>query len=129
MFQRRTDGIRQQILPKSIRIWDGTGQQTLARPARLKKILSTLADQFSHDLPTLLGSGALEGRFADFVQLSGKNLEARTRRYDEWRSNRLKHGVWPISTELQSGPGPDATVIDEAGKPRTGVTVAPQRHL
>jgi len=91
--------------------------------------LSTLADQFSHDLPTLLASGALEGSFADFVQLSGKNLEARTRGYNEWRSNRLKHGLWPFSTELKSGPGPEVTVIDESGKQRTGVNFASQDYL
>jgi len=91
--------------------------------------LSTLADQFSHDLPTLLASGALEGSFADFVQLSGKNLEARTRGYNEWRSNRLKHGLWPFSTELKSGPGPEVTVIDESGKQRTGVNFASYDYL
>jgi glycine C-acetyltransferase len=91
--------------------------------------LSTLADQFSHDLLALLGSGALEGSFADFVQLSGKNLEARTQRYNEWRSNRLKHGVWPFATALQSGPGPEVTVRDEAGKQRTGVNFASQDYL
>ena len=63
------------------------------------------------------------------MQLSGKNLEARTRRYNEWRSNRLKHGLWPFSTELKSGPGPEVTVIDESGKQRTGVNFASYDYL
>jgi glycine C-acetyltransferase len=91
--------------------------------------LSKLADEFSQDLRKLLASGALEGSFADFVQLSGKNLEERTRRYNEWRNNRLKHGLWPFSTELQSGPGPEVTVTDEAGKQRTGLNFASQDYL
>jgi hypothetical protein len=91
--------------------------------------LSTIADQFSHDLPKLLESGALVGSFADFVQLSGKNLEARTRRYDEWRRIRLKHGLWPFSTELRSGLGPEVTVIDESGEQRTGVNFASYDYL
>jgi glycine C-acetyltransferase len=92
-------------------------------------VLSTLDDQFSNDRRELLASGALEGSFADFVQLSGKNLEMRTRPYSEWRSNRLEHGLWPFSTELQSGPAPEVTVIDETGKQRTGVNFASYDYL
>ena len=102
---------------------------TLGRRARLKKTLSELADQFSHDLPKLLESGALEGSFADFAELSDKSLEVRAQRYCEWRNNRLKHGVWPFATALQSGPGPETTVIDEAGKERTGVNFASYDYL
>jgi glycine C-acetyltransferase len=91
--------------------------------------LSTLEDQFSNDLPKLFESGALEGSFADFVHLSGKNLAERTRPYSEWRNNRLEQGLWPFSTELQSGPGPEVTVIDEAGKQRIGVNFASQDYL
>jgi hypothetical protein len=105
------------------------GQETLNRPARLIPILSTLADHFSNEIRSLLSSGALEGSFADFVQLSGKNLEMRTRSYNEWRSNRLRHGLWPFSTELQSGPGPEVTVVDETGKQRTGVNFASYDYL
>jgi 7-keto-8-aminopelargonate synthetase-like enzyme len=91
--------------------------------------LSTLTDPFSDEIRDLLSSGALEGSFADFVQLSGKNLEMRTRPYSEWRSNRLGHGLWPFSTELQSGPGPEVTVTDETGKQRTGVNFASYDYL
>lgn len=91
--------------------------------------MSRLDDQFSNQHRELLASGALEGSFADFVQLSGKNLEMRTRPYSEWRSNRLKHGLWPFSTELQSGPAPEVTVIDETGKQRTGVNFASYDYL
>jgi len=91
--------------------------------------LNTLADQFNQDLRKLISSGALEGSFADFVQLSGKNLALRTRPYNEWRNNRLKHGLWPFSTELQSGPGPQVTVTDEAGQQRTGVNFASYDYL
>jgi 7-keto-8-aminopelargonate synthetase-like enzyme len=91
--------------------------------------LKTLADQFSNEHHKLLASGALEGSFADFVQLSGKNLEMRTRPYSEWRRNRLKHGLWPFSTELQSGPAPEVTVTDETGKQRTGVNFASYDYL
>ena len=92
-------------------------------------IASALVDRFTRDILKLISSGALEGSFADFVQLSGKNLEVRTRPYNEWRSNRLKHGLWPFSTELQSGPGPEVTVIDETGKQRTGVNFASYDYL
>jgi len=77
----------------------------------------------------LMKSGALEGSFADFVRLSGKNLEQRTQRYNEWRRNRIDHGVWTFSTELQGSPGPEACVIDEAGNKRTGVNFASQDYL
>ncbi len=63
------------------------------------------------------------------MQLEGKSLEVRAQRYCEWRSNRLKQGVWPFATALQSAPGPEATVIDEAGKERTGVNFASQDYL
>jgi 7-keto-8-aminopelargonate synthetase-like enzyme len=91
--------------------------------------LSTLADRFNDHLRKLIASGALEGSFADFVQLSGKDLAARTLAYNEWRSNRLKHGLWPFATELQSGPGPQVTVTDEAGLQRTGVNFASYDYL
>jgi 7-keto-8-aminopelargonate synthetase-like enzyme len=91
--------------------------------------VSALADRFIHDILKLIDSGALEGSFADFVQLSGKSLELRTRPYDEWRRNRMEQGVWPFSTQLQSTPGPVATVIDAAGTERTGVNFASQDYL
>ena len=104
-------------------------QSTLSPPPRLRNTLNTLTDQFNKDLRKLIESGALQGSFADFVQLSGKNLELRTRHYNEWRSRRLKYGVWPFSTELRSSPGPEATVMDETGKERTGVNLASQDYL
>ena len=91
--------------------------------------MSALGDRFTHDILKLIDSGALEGSFADFVRLSGKNLELRTQRYHEWRRNRLQQGVWPFSTELRSNPGPEATVIDEAREERTGVNFASQDYL
>jgi glycine C-acetyltransferase len=91
--------------------------------------VSALADQFTHDILKLIDSGALEGSFADFVQLSGKSLELRAQRYYDWRRNRIEQGVWPFSTELRSSPGPEATVIDEAGTERTGVNFASYDYL
>jgi glycine C-acetyltransferase len=91
--------------------------------------LSTPVDQFDYDIRKLIESGALEGSFADFARLSGKSLEFRTRPYFEWRRNRIEQGVWPFSTELRSNPGPEATVIDEARKERTGVNFASQDYL
>ena len=91
--------------------------------------MSALADRFTLDILKLIKSGALEGSFADFVRLSGKSLDLRTQRYHEWRRNRLEHGVWPFSTQLQSTPGPEATVIDEARQERTGVNFASQDYL
>jgi glycine C-acetyltransferase len=91
--------------------------------------VSALGDRFTHDILKLIDSGALEGSFADFVRLSGKNLDLRTQRYHEWRRNRLEQGVWPFSTQLQSTPGPEATVIDAAGTERTGVNFASYDYL
>jgi 7-keto-8-aminopelargonate synthetase-like enzyme len=91
--------------------------------------VSSLGDRFTHDILKLIDSGALEGSFADFVRLSGKNLDLRTQRYHEWRRNRLEQGVWPFSTQLQSTPGPEATVIDAAGTERTGVNFASYDYL
>ena len=91
--------------------------------------MSALSDRFTLDILKLIDSGALEGSFADFVRLSGKSLELRTQRYHEWRRNRIQQGVWPFSTELQCSPGPEASVIDEAGKERTGVNFASQDYL
>jgi glycine C-acetyltransferase len=91
--------------------------------------VSALADRFTHDILQLIDSGALEGSFADFVRPSGKSLELRAQRYYEWRKNRLEHGVWPFSTQLQSIPGPQATVTDEAGKERSGVNFASYDYL
>jgi glycine C-acetyltransferase len=91
--------------------------------------VSRLFNEFNQNLPRLIESGALKGSFADFVQSSGKNLELRAQRYAQWRSNRLKHGVWPFSMTLRSSPGPEATVIDEAGRQRTGVNFASQDYL
>ena len=91
--------------------------------------MSALGDRFTHDILKLIDSGALEGSFADFVRLSGKSLELRTQRYHEWRRNRLEQGVWPFSTQLQSTPGPEATVIDAAGTERTGVNFASYDYL
>jgi glycine C-acetyltransferase/8-amino-7-oxononanoate synthase len=90
---------------------------------------SALADRFTHDILKLMDSGALEGSFADFVRTSGKSLELRTERYHEWRRKRIEQGVWTFSTELQCSPGPEASVIDEAGKERTGVNFASQDYL
>src|SRR5580765_435231 len=95
----------------------------------MEESVSALADRFTHDILKLIDSGALEGSFADFVQLSGKSLELRTQPYYEWRRNRMERGVWPFSTELRSPPGPEATVIDESGKQRTGVNFASQDYL
>jgi len=91
--------------------------------------VSALGDRFTHDILKLIDSGALEGSFADFVRLSGKNLDLRTQGYHEWRRNRLEQGVWPFSTQLQSTPGPEATVIDAAGTERTGVNFASYDYL
>jgi glycine C-acetyltransferase len=91
--------------------------------------VSALADRLTHDVLQLIASGALEGSFADFVRVSGKNLEERSQRYHEWRRNRLTHGVWTFSTELQSSPRPEASVIDEAGTERRGVNFASQDYL
>jgi glycine C-acetyltransferase len=91
--------------------------------------VSALADRFTHDILKLIDSGALEGSFADFVRLSGKSLELRTKRYHAWRKNRLEQGVWPFSTRIQSTPGPEATVIDAAGTERTGVNFASYDYL
>jgi 7-keto-8-aminopelargonate synthetase-like enzyme len=91
--------------------------------------VSALADRLTHDILKLIESGALEGSFADFVRLSGKSLELRTQRYHAWRKNRLEQGVWPFSTQLQSIPGPEATVIDAAGTERTGVNFASYDYL
>jgi glycine C-acetyltransferase len=91
--------------------------------------VSALDDRFIHDIVKLIESGALEGSFADFVRLSGKSLELRTQRFHEWRKNRIAQGVWTFSTELQCSPGPEASVIDEAGKERTGVNFASQDYL
>jgi 7-keto-8-aminopelargonate synthetase-like enzyme len=92
-------------------------------------IASALEDRFTQDILKLVDSGALEGSFADFVRLRGKSLESRTQRYHEWRRNRIEHGVWPFSTKLQCNPGPEASVIDEAGKERTGLNFASQDYL
>ena len=91
--------------------------------------MSALGDRFTHDILKLIDSGALEGSFADFVRLSGKNLDLRTQGYHEWRRNRLEQGVWPFSTQLQSTPGPEATVIDAAGTKRTGLNFASYDYL
>ena len=91
--------------------------------------MSALADRFTHDILKLIDSGALEGSFADFVRLSGTSLELRARRYYEWRRKRLEQGVWPFSTHLQSPPGPQVTVTDEAGKERSGVNFASYDYL
>lgn len=91
--------------------------------------MSALGDRFTHDILKLIDSGALEGSFADFVQLSGKNLDLRTQRYHDWRRNRLEQGVWPFSSQLQSTPGPEATVIDAAGTERNGVNFASYDYL
>jgi glycine C-acetyltransferase len=91
--------------------------------------VSALADRFSRDILTLIDSGALEGSFADFVRLSGKSLELRTQRYHDWRQKRLEHGVWPFATQLQSTPGPEATVLDAAGTERTGLNFASYDYL
>ena len=91
--------------------------------------MSALGDRFTHDILTLIHSGALEGSFADFVRLSGKNLESRTQQYYDWRKNRVERGVWPFSTEIRSSPGPKATIVDEAGNERTGVNFASQDYL
>jgi 7-keto-8-aminopelargonate synthetase-like enzyme len=90
---------------------------------------AALADRLSHDILTLIESGALEGSFADFVRLSGKSLELRTQRFHDWRKKRVEHGVWPFSTQLQSAPGPQATVLDAAGTERTGVNFASYDYL
>ena len=92
-------------------------------------ITSALADRFTQDILKLIDSGALEGSFADFLQLSGKSLELRTQRYHDWHRNRLEQGVWPFSTQLRSAPGPEATVIDAAGTERTGVNFASYDYL
>jgi 7-keto-8-aminopelargonate synthetase-like enzyme len=91
--------------------------------------VSPLADRFTHDILKLIDSGALEGSFADFARLSGKSLEVRAQQYYEWRRNRLEQEVWPFSTQLQSPPGPQATVTDETGKERTGVNFASYDYL
>ena len=91
--------------------------------------MSALADRFTHDILKLIDSGALEGSFADFVRPSGRSLELRAQRYYEWRRKRLEQGVWPFSTQLQSTPGPQATVTDETGKERTGVNFASYDYL
>jgi 7-keto-8-aminopelargonate synthetase-like enzyme len=91
--------------------------------------VSPLADRFTHDILKLIDSGALEGSFADFVRLSGKSLELRTQRFHERLRNRMEQGVWPFSTQLQSAPGPEATVIDAAGTERTGVNFASYDYL
>jgi glycine C-acetyltransferase/8-amino-7-oxononanoate synthase len=91
--------------------------------------VGALDNWFTHDILKLIDSGALEGSFADFVPLSGKNLELRTQRFHDWRRNRLEQGVWPFATELRSSPGPEATVIDAAGTERTGVNFASQDYL
>ncbi len=91
--------------------------------------MSALGDRFTHDILKLIDSGALKGSFADFVRLSGKSLESRTQHYHEWRRNRLEHGVWPFSTQLQSSPGSEATVIDAAGTERTGLNFASYDYL
>jgi len=91
--------------------------------------VNTLADRFTHDIVKLIDSGALEGSFADFVRLSGTNLESRTQRYHEWRRNRLEQGVWPFATQLQSTPGPEATVTDETETERTGLNFASYDYL
>jgi 7-keto-8-aminopelargonate synthetase-like enzyme len=90
---------------------------------------SALADRFSRDILTLIDSGALEGSFADFVRLSGKSLELRTQRYHDWRKTRVAHGVWPFATQIQSTPGPEATVLDAAGTERTGLNFASYDYL
>jgi len=91
--------------------------------------VSALGDRFADDILKLIESGALAGSFADFMPLSGKNLESRTQRYDEWRQNRLEQGVWPFSTQLQGPPGPEATVTDAAGTERTGLNFASYDYL
>ena len=91
--------------------------------------MRALGDRFADDILKLLESGALAGSFADFQRLSGKNLESRTRCYDEWRKNRLEQGVWPFSTQLQGPPGPETTVIDAAGTERNGVNFASYDYL
>jgi glycine C-acetyltransferase len=91
--------------------------------------VNTLADRFTHDIVKLIDSGALEGSFADFVRLSGTNLESRTQRYHEWRRNRLEQGVWPFATQLHSPPGPEATVTDETETERTGLNFASYDYL
>jgi glycine C-acetyltransferase len=95
----------------------------------MERHVSALADRFTHDILKLIESGALEGSFADFVRLSGKGLESRTLPYHEWRRTRIEQGVWTFSTELQGSPGPEASVIDEAGTDRTGVNFASQDYL
>jgi glycine C-acetyltransferase len=95
----------------------------------MEGIVRALADRFTHDILKLIASGALDGSFADFVRLSGKSLEERTERYREWRRNRIEQGVWPFATQLQSPPGPEATVIDAAGTERTGVNFASYDYL
>jgi 7-keto-8-aminopelargonate synthetase-like enzyme len=91
--------------------------------------VSALGDRFAHDILKLVESGALPGSFADFIRLSGRNLESRTHDFDEWRKNRLEHGVWPFSTQLQGPPEPQATVIDNAGTERTGLNFASYDYL
>ena len=91
--------------------------------------MSALGDRFAHDILKLVESGALAGSFADFIRLSGRSLESRTHPFDEWRKNRLEHGVWPFSAQLQGAPEPQATVIDAAGTARTGLNFASYDYL
>ena len=77
----------------------------VGRQRAKSQIATALVDRFTRDILKLIESGALEGSFADFVRLSGKSLESRTARYLQWRSNRIEHGVWTFSTELQGSPG------------------------
>jgi 7-keto-8-aminopelargonate synthetase-like enzyme len=91
--------------------------------------VGALGDRFARDGLKLIASGALTGSFADFVHLSGKNLESRTQHFNEWRKNRLQEAVWPFSTQLQGPPGPETTVIDATGRERTGVNFASYDYL
>jgi 7-keto-8-aminopelargonate synthetase-like enzyme len=112
------------------RKWEiGTvNRRTSAGPSK-DGVETALVDRLSHDILTLIESGALEGSFADFVRLSGKSLERRTQHYHDWRKKRVEHGVWSFSTQLQSAPGPEATVLDAAGTERTGVNFASYDYL
>ena len=81
------------------------------------------------DLPANISVLAQRGSAADYVGLTGSNLEQRVAGFADWYAARVKSGLWPYNKTAESAPSIFTTSVEEGGRRSHGFNFASQDYL
>ncbi|MHB8287550.1 MAG: aminotransferase class I/II-fold pyridoxal phosphate-dependent enzyme, partial [Caulobacteraceae bacterium] len=81
------------------------------------------------DLQANIPQLAQGGSAADYIGLSGNNLEERVAGFAQWYAARVNAGLWPYNKTAEAAPSITTTSVEEGGRRTQGFNFASQDYL